>query len=227
MSAIPNYDDTIPKKYRGASVRTIPELDMQALFRMLILGPSYSGKTNLVLFILKHSPNVFAHLHVIARNPDQPIYDYLREKLGEFITFYETPPNVDQVRKTPINSKKVELVLIDDYGADKLLQRNLFSGYYIRGRHHFLSTILIAHSYFATDKLLSLNSEYVAILKANSKRDLQMVVRDFNIPEIDDNKMMIAYNRAISRGKGQILFLDSVKSPLRYNFDQVIDPDNL
>ncbi|EGZ29634.1 hypothetical protein PHYSODRAFT_469698 [Phytophthora sojae] len=201
MSAIPNYDDAIPKKYRGVSVKTIPELDIKSFFRMLILGPSYSGKTNLVMFILKHSPNVFAHLHVIARNKDQPIYDFLREKLDGFITFYDEPPNVDNVRSTPINSKKVELVIIDDYGADKLLQKNLFSEFFIRGRHHFLSTIFIAHSYFATDKLLRLNSEYVAILNANSKRDLQMV--------------------------GQILLCDSVKGQIRYNFDRVIDLSQL
>ncbi|GMF18601.1 unnamed protein product [Phytophthora lilii] len=63
-------------------------------------------KTNLVMFILKHSPNVFAHLNMIARNPNQPIYDYLKEKLEGFITFYDEPPNVDSVRQTPMNSKK-------------------------------------------------------------------------------------------------------------------------
>jgi hypothetical protein len=219
---IPNYDDAIPKKYRGASVKTISELDIKSLFRMLVLGPSYSGKTNLVMFILKHSPNVFAHLHVIARNPNQPIYDYLKEKLEGFITFYDEPPNVDSVRQTPMNSKKIELVLIDDYGADKLLQKNIFSGFFIRGRHHLLSTIFIAHSYFATDKLLRLNSEYVAILKANSKRDLSMVVKDFNIPNLNDRNIMIAYNKATS-SKGQILLIDSVKSQIRYNFDRVVD----
>jgi hypothetical protein len=125
MSLIPNYDNEIPKKFRSASVKTIPDLDINSLFRMIILGPSYSGKTNLLMFILKHSPNQFAHLHLIVRNPNQAIYDYLKEKLEGFITFHETPPNVDMVRRTPISSKKVELVIIDDYGADKLLQKNL------------------------------------------------------------------------------------------------------
>eukprot|EP00644_Phytophthora_capsici_P015308 jgi/Phyca11/113477/e_gw1.24.448.1 len=201
MGIIPNFDDAIPAKYRGTTVKSIKGLDIKSLFRMLILGPSYSGKTNLVMYILKHSPHVFAHLHVIARNPDQPIYDYLREKLEGFITFYEEPPSVDQIRKTPKASKRVELVLIDDYSSDKNLQKNIFSHYFIRGRHHYLSTIFIAHSYFAIDKMLRLNSEYVAILKANSRRDLTMV--------------------------GQILFIDGVKSQLRYNFDRVIDPNEL
>jgi hypothetical protein len=221
MSGIPNYDESIPKKYRKSSAKTIPDLDIKSLFRMLILGPSYSGKTNLLMFILKHSPNQFAHLHVIARNPSQPIYDYLKDKLEGFVTFYDTPPNVDMVRRTPMSSNKVELVIIDDYGADKLLQKNIFSGFFIRGRHHLLSTIFISHSYFATDKLLRLNSEYIAILKANSKRDLQMVVKDFNIPGVNDKSIFRYYNQA-TKHKGQLLFVDSVKSELRFNFDKRI-----
>ncbi|GMF23205.1 unnamed protein product [Phytophthora lilii] len=34
-TSIPNYDDAIPKKYRGASVKTISELDIKSLFRTL------------------------------------------------------------------------------------------------------------------------------------------------------------------------------------------------
>jgi hypothetical protein len=40
-------------------------------------------------------------------------------------------------------------------------------------------------------------------------------------------KLMIAYNKAIGRGKGQVLLLDSVKSQLRYNFNEVINPADL
>ncbi|GMF56772.1 unnamed protein product [Phytophthora fragariaefolia] len=174
----------------------IPALDMKALFRMVVLGPSFSGKNNLCMFILKHSPHVFAHLTIIASNPHQELYEYLREKLEGFITFAdpESPPKVDQVRHTPLSSNKPELVIIDDYSNDKLLQKNIFSHYYTRGRHFKLSTIFLSHSYFATDKMIRLNSEYVAILKANSKRDLQMVVKDFNINGVDERSIVYYYN---------------------------------
>ncbi|CEG46204.1 uncharacterized protein PHALS_02619 [Plasmopara halstedii] len=52
------------------------------------------------MFILKHSPHVFAHLTIIARNPHQELYEYLRDKLDGFITFADpnSPPSVDQHR---------------------------------------------------------------------------------------------------------------------------------
>lgn len=224
MSLIPDFGASLPKEYRGASVGDIKDLNIKKLFRMIVLGPSFSGKNNLVMFMLKHSPHVFAHLHIIARNPHQELYDYLKDKLEGFITFYnpDTPPNVDQVRRTPINSGKRELVIIDDYSNDKLLQKNIFSHFFTRGRHNKLSTIFLSHSYFATDKMIRLNSEYVSILKANSKRDLQMVVKDFNIPGVNEQSIVRYYNQATEH-KGQMLFIDSVKSHIRYNFDRVIE----
>ncbi|EEY54735.1 uncharacterized protein PITG_08272 [Phytophthora infestans T30-4] len=127
--SIPDYGGSLPKKYRGDSVGTISELGIKKLVRVVILGPSFSGKNNLVFHILKHSPHVFAHLQIIARNPHQGL-------------------------RTP--GDKPELVIIDDYSNDKGLQKNVFSHYFTRGRH------------------------------------------------------------------GQMLFFDSVKGQMRYNFDTVI-----
>ncbi|EGZ30667.1 hypothetical protein PHYSODRAFT_466555 [Phytophthora sojae] len=203
MSAIPDYGGSLPKKYRADSVGNIAELGIKKLFRMVILGPSFSGKNNLCYHILKSSPHVFSHLHIIARNPHQDLYDYLRDKLEGFISFYEPdqPPKVDAIRRTP--GDKPELVIIDDYSNDKNLQKNVFSHYFTRGRHFKLSTIFLSHSWFATDKMIRLNTEYVAILRANSRRDLKLLITDFNIPV-------------------QMLFIDSVKGQIRYNFDTPI-----
>ncbi|GMF13494.1 unnamed protein product [Phytophthora lilii] len=222
MSGIPDFGASLPKKFKTASMRDIPDLDIKSLFRIIVLGPSFSGKNDLCMYILKLSPHVFAHLTIIARNPHQELYEYLCDKLDGFITFADPdmPPSVDQVRHTPMSSNKPELVIIDDYSNDKLLQ-NLFSHYYTRGRHFKINTIFLSHSYFATDKMIRLNSEYVAILKANSKRDLVMVVKDFNIWGVDERSIVYYYNKATER-KGQMLFVDSVKGQLRYNFDQPI-----
>ncbi|GMF34229.1 unnamed protein product [Phytophthora lilii] len=73
--------------------------------------------------------------------------------------------------------------------------------------------------------MIRLNSEYVAILKANSKRDLQLVVKDFNIKGVDERSIVYYYNKATER-KGQMLFIDSVKGQIRYNFDRPTVIDN-
>ncbi|KAJ8542403.1 hypothetical protein ON010_g12409 [Phytophthora cinnamomi] len=218
MSSIPDYGGSLPKKYKSESVGDIKELGIKKLFRMVILGPSFSGKNNMCYHILKLAPHVFSHPHIIARNPHQELYDYLRDKLEGFITFHETPPQVDAIGITPGN--KPELVIIDDYSNDKSLQKNVFSHYFTRGRHHKLSTIFQSHSCLATDKMIRLNTNYMPILRANSRRDLKLLITDFNIPGLTEEAILHYCNRSIWRGKGQMLFIDSVKGQIRYNFDQ-------
>lgn len=227
MSKIPNFGASIGAKYKDPAVKDIKELDIKSLFRMVILGPSFSGKNNLVMYILKNSPNVFSHLHIIARNTEQELYAYLRDKLSGFITFYDANniPKVDEIRKSK-DTESIELVIIDDFSNDEALQKNVFSHYFTRGRHFKLSTIFLSHSWFrGTVKMIRSNTEYVAILKANSKRDLMLILKDFNIP-ISEEQFYKSYLRATA-DKGQALFIDSVKTQIRFNFQQVIDPATL
>tara|TARA_R110000868_G_scaffold67025_3_gene199142 strand:+ start:510 stop:1172 length:663 start_codon:yes stop_codon:yes gene_type:complete len=219
--SIKNYGELIPKKYKTNSFGVNKKLDIQNLFRGIILSPSFGGKTNLVFDIIANSPNIYAHLHIIARNPSQELYNYLKDNLDrDFITIYDPdkPPTVDSIKKM----SEPQLVIIDDYSNDKKLQKEVFSHYFTRGRHKFLSTVFLSHSYFATDKMIRLNSEYVMILKANSKRDLQMLLKDFNIPGVDEKKLIDAYNYA-TKDKGQMLLIDSVKGELRKNFNEKIN----
>lgn len=212
---IDNWGNKIPKKYKTNKFGINKNLGIQNLFRGIILAPSYAGKTNLVFHIIANSPNIYSHLHIVARNPNQELYNYLRDTLKQHITIYEAdkPPTVDMIEK----DDAPQLVIIDDYSNDKNLQKNIFSHYFTRGRHKNLSTVFLSHSYFATDKMIRLNSEYVWILKANSKRDLSMLLKDFNIKNVDEKKLFDAYNDA-TKEKGQALFIDGVNGDLFKNF---------
>jgi hypothetical protein len=224
--SIVNYGAALPKKFqaKGRSQEFNEKLKMKTLFRGVILAPSNAGKTNLALHIIKNSPNIYTHLHLVARNPDQPIYHYLKEALEGHITVYEagTIPSVDQIK----DNGAQQLVLIDDYSSDKRLVRDMVSPYFIRGRHKGLSTLFLSHSWFALDKLVRLNSEYLWILKANSARDMRLIVSDFTLEGVTIEKLMQAYQIA-TKEKGQCLMLDSVNGQLRLNFDKVINVDEL
>ena len=215
-----NWTEALPSKFKKASHGINKETGLSKLFRAIVLGPSMSGKTNMIFDLLKKSPAIYTHVHVIARNADQPIFDYLKERLVGHITFYdpqEPPPTVDQIKENGL-----QLVVIDDYSNDKMLQKNVFSHYFTRGRHKGLSTIFLSHSYFATDKMIRLNSEYVMILRANSKRDLKMVLHDFPIRGVDENGLFRAYQEATAQ-RGQFLKIDGVQQKLYKNWTGSFD----
>ncbi|GMF24283.1 unnamed protein product [Phytophthora lilii] len=218
---IVNWGAALPKEYQSRSLGDIKALHIKKLIRGVILAPSGAGKTNLVFHILKSSPNVFTHLHLVARNPDQELYDYIRDKLEGFITVYDpqSPPSVDSIEADPKGG--VQLVIIDDYSSNKALQKHLFSHYFIRGRHKRLSTLFLSHSWFALDKMIRLNSEYLFLMKANSIRDLRMILADFTIPSVTLEQLQRACEQA-TKEKGQFLLIDDPNSQLRFNFNHVI-----
>lgn len=65
--------------------------------------------------------------------------------------------------------------------------------------------------------MIRLNSEYIAILKANSKRDLLLILKDFNLPGVTKEDIYRYYKQATAQ-KGQMLFIDSVKQQIRKSF---------
>ncbi len=216
MAHIENYSDKIPKSYKTNKFGFNKKLEINNLFRMIILAPSMSGKTNLCVDIIAKSPNIYSKIHLIARNPDQELYNFLRDKLGNLIVIYDadSPPSVDSIKAIP---GELQLVIIDDYSNDKKLQKDLFSHYYTRGRHKGLSTIFCSHSYFGTEKMIRLNTEICCILKANSKRDLKLILTDFNISNMTLDDFYKAYSSA-TNSKGQFLKIDSVNDTVCKNW---------
>lgn len=215
MNEIVNYYDKIPKNYINSKFGINKKLDIEKIFRMIILSPSGGGKSNLIVSLIADSPNIYGMIHLIAKSPDQPLYNFLRDKLGSLIKIYPVnePPSLESIKVIPDTP---QLVIIDDYSNDSKLQKNIFADYFIKGRHKFLSTAFLCHSYFACDKMIRLNSEYVCILKANSIRDLKMILKDFNT-NLTLEEFKKAYSSATS-SKGQFLMINSLNNTVRKNF---------
>lgn len=218
---IVNHYAKIVKAAKDTSVN--PKTDMKKLTRIIVLGPSNSGKSNWLYDFVKRSPHIYKELHVIARNRDQPLYDDIAEKLGDHATFYDsnTVPTVDDIGRDEDGGLK--LVVIDDFSNDELLQKKVFADYFIRGRHHRITTIFITHSYFkGTTKMIRLNADYVVVLKANSKNDLKMITKDFVLPGVDEDNIYEFYQDC-TREKGQAMVIDNVKSELKCNYFRVLN----
>jgi AAA+ ATPase superfamily predicted ATPase len=217
---VQNHYELIGRDYKDNKNSFNKRTDMNTLFRGVILGPSNSGKNNLLIEFLKRSPHIYSHLHIICRNREQPFYNYLADKLEDFITFYDIDdiPTVDDLEE----DGTLQLVVIDDFSNDAKLQKEVFSHYFIRGRHKKLSTLFLTHAYhMGTNKIIRLNSDYVMILKANSKRDLKMILADFNIPEVGEDRFYQFYKECTAK-KGDFLMIDNVRSEIKHNFLDVL-----
>jgi len=216
---ISNHMEALPKQYKNASHGINKQTGLPKLFRGIVLGPSGSGKTNLIFDLTKRSPNVYTHLHLIVRNPDQPLYQYLKDKLEGFCTIYgeDNIPSVDQIKKNGL-----QLVIIDDYSNDQRLCQAMFVPYFIRGRHHGLSTVFLAHAFHAgCPKMIRLNSEILMILRSPSRADLRTVLRDLPISGLTDEMLWDFYSET-TKSKGQMLLINQVSQQVKFNWSKVL-----
>ena len=150
---IPNYDSTgeaVDKKFK----QLYPYMPSDT-FRMLICGNSGSGKTNLLVHMLKKPLLCYDEIYLYVRNLEQDKYKSLIEKMGQLS--YEVGYdilNVSNDEITPVTEMGYEdnqkIVIFDDYVCDKN-QRQIVD-YFIQGRHKNCSVIYLSQSFYKTPK---------------------------------------------------------------------------
>lgn len=216
---IQNYTAALPKEYRSESHGINKLTGLPKLFRGIILGPSGAGKSNLLIDFIKRSPNIYSHLHLVARQPDQPLYQYLRDRLEGFCTVYgeDNPPNVDAIKK-----EGLQLVVFDDFSNDQIFCKQHVVPFFIRGRHKGLTTLFLSHAFHqGTPKMVRLNSEVLMVLRSPSKADLRAVLRDMPIAGLTNEHLWHLYSET-TKDKGQMLLIDVVEQQVRFNWKKVL-----
>lgn len=169
--------------------------------RMAVIGGSGAGKTNWLLNFLKISSDTFEHVVVCLKSSHEPLYEFLKKKLPNSITFYE-----NQVpAMSELEQYSQSLIVFDDLVATKALQASI-ADYFIRGRKLGVSCIYISQSYFGIPKLIRAQCQYIVLKKLSSDKDLKLVVREysFNV-KLDD--VIQLYEKATEE-KNNFLLID-------------------
>ena len=144
-------------------------------YRILIVGGSGSGKTNVLLNLIKNQPDI-DKIYLYAKDPYEKKYQYLineREKVGlnhfnDPKAFMEYSNDMQDVQKNiedynPIKKRKI-LIVFDNMIADM-----------ISNNKSNISIVFITQSYFKVPKDVRLNSTHFFIMKIPSKREIQQI----------------------------------------------------
>ena len=159
-------------------------------YRVLIIGGSGSGKTNVLLNLIENQPDI-DKIYLNTKDPYEFKYQYLiKKREGVGINHFKDPkafikysndmhdvckninyPNADKENKT--------LIVFDDMIADMIQNKNLNSivtGLFIRGRKLIISLVFIAQSHFKVPKDVRPNTTHFFITRILNKRELQQIV---------------------------------------------------
>ena len=154
-------------------------------FRMLIIGPSSSGKTNTLLHLINNLHSI-DKIYLYAKDIHEPKYECLinkREQAGiknldDPKAFIENSDDIDYVPNDINNYNKNRdrkvLIVFDDMIADieynkkfKKIIKELF----YRGRKINVSIVFITQSYFSALKDARLNSTHYILMKIGNKKE--------------------------------------------------------
>ena len=222
-----NYYEKMPEEF-------LPKIDnpnkhlhnLDLPFRMLVVAPSGSGKTNFVVHLLNlfcQGRGTFQKILILTKHASEPLYDWLKTK-NESILIKEglagnLPPLDDKVDK-----EEQKLVILDDLVLEKT-QTNVES-YFVRCRKFGWSIIYISQSYFRITNTIRLNASYVALLKIGSKRDLNLILSETCVGVTRD-QLNHMYNFATAK-KFDVFLIHVEKNPgerFYHNFTRLLNPE--
>ena len=210
----------------------IPNLDMKKIddndsyvlkwpFRMIIVGDSSRGKTNLVMYMILSAkffkPDI---IYYYGRNIEQDkikyiksISDKLKSQIGyDFMLLENDPNNIPYADCYDNDSKK--LVIFDDLMTVSKNVLKRIVDHYIFGRQKNISCIFLAQSYIEIDQTIRLNSNYMVIYEPKTRRCKNMVLIENNI---EDKELFKKIN-----GKYDFLFIDKINDKYYKNIDEEI-----
>ena len=158
-------------------------------YRILIIGGSESGKTNSLLNVIRHKPDINKS-YLYAKNPYEVKYQLLINKgestgfkhFNDSKAFIEYLNDMDDIYKNieeyNPNKKREILIVFDDMIADMLSNKKLnpiVTELFIRDRKLSISVVFITQSYYAVPKNIWQNSKHYFILKIPNKQELQQI----------------------------------------------------
>ena len=156
-------------------------------YRILIIGGSVSGKTNILLNLLENQPDI-DKIYLHAEDPYEAKYQYLinrREGVGidhfndpkAFIEYSNDMHDIDKsINYCNLYKENKILIVFDDMIADMINNiklNSIVTELFVRGRKLNFSLVFIMQSYFKVPKDVRLNTAHVFIPKIPDKRELQ------------------------------------------------------
>jgi hypothetical protein len=148
-------------------------------FRMCIVAPSGSGKTNFLCNLIRlfsSGKGTFQTITIITKNKDEPLYKWITTKSDQIVIkegLSNTPP-LDKYDKG-FN----HLLVWDDLVLSKDL--SMVENYYIRARKLNVSVIFISQSYFRIPKIIRNNCSYMVLLKLSGQREVNVILSEFGL----------------------------------------------
>ena len=158
-------------------------------FRMLIIGPLGSGKTNTLLNLINNLHPI-DKIYLYVKDINEKKYKYLREQAGiknldyskAFIEYSDDMDDVlDDINNYNKNRDKKVLIVFDDMIADIEFNKNfkrIIKELFYRAHKLNVSMVFITQSYFRALKDDRLNNMHYILMKIGNIKELKSIAEE-------------------------------------------------
>jgi hypothetical protein len=182
--------------------------------RMLVLGPSSSGKTNIVMGITKYI-GIWDKVILLAKNLEEKLYKHFIKcyRAVEKKTKQQMLLAINDMNDLPEvednDPKENTLFICDDFINEKqtVLDSKL-APYFTQGRKNGVTSIFLSQSYYRTPMIIRQNVSYVLIKKLASAKDLSRILAEYTQLGVTADELMKLYHNAIEGDFTNFLTLD-------------------
>ncbi len=229
-----NFYDIIPKRFLidvDNPNKHIHNIDIP--FRMCVVAPSGSGKTNFLMNLIKVfsiGKGTFSDITIITRNADEPLYNWLSS----------VDDNI-RIKEGMIHNPK-----LDDYDKDSnhlliwddlMLSKNIkeVEDYYIRARKMNVSLAFLSQSYSAIPPVIRKNSSELVLLDlSGSSRDRNFILKEWS-GDIQKEILIKIYNDSTSKNLQPLIIKGGKTNKNKkysngfnnyYNVDEIMNEEN-
>ena len=208
---IPNYDPGSSESDYRQGHPCMPA----DVFRMLICGPSNSGKTNTLLHML-YELLEYDKIYLFSKNLHQNKYQDLLQKFAEKINpkvGYEVieahGDEIIPLEELPEDNQKI--VVFDDLVCEK--NQNSIINYFINGRHKNCCVIYLSQTFYKVPKDIRINCSHLCIFRLDPKEN-KRIANEIGV----DHEVL---DRATDE-KYSFLYYDKPQKLMKKNFNEDI-----
>jgi len=209
---IPNYDSNLSAT--TGYKQGYPSMPGD-VFRMLICGPSDSGKTNILLHMI-YKLLEFDKVYLFSKNLHQNKYQALLRDFASNIDpdvgyeVIEAPGDeIIQLEELPIDNQKI--VVFDDLVCES--NQNRIINYFINGQHRNCSVIYLTQTFYKVPKNICDNCSHFCVFSF-LPRETKRIADELGV----DHRLL---DRATNK-KYSFFYYDKPQKSVKKNFDEDI-----
>ena len=218
----PNYNiETMPLKHS---------------FRMLIIGATGSGKSNILLNILSKMSGTFEYIHIFTQDKNEQLYEGLADKIpDDMLKIYEGIETFNDMDLSKLPEGQT-LMVFDDMIVEGARKHKKIAELFIRGRKMMnkkgISVIYLSQSYFDIEpSVIRKNADKLVLKKINGKYDKNAIIRDGVGLDLSKEQLHNMFNYCV-KSKDDInnFMLIDKSAPdeyrIRKNFKTILNPED-